>query len=869
MKNILILWGTAPIDGKVEAIRCSISKMSVTAQGSVAHDHFEVAGENDGLLIAVDNIAAENGICPALVTIRSQVNPFTFKVSDVTRSCPIYIPEYNVIVTEGDDTRTYAVIKQEILNRNQKTILQKIESEPEENFRTAAASTINNPCPTWLGVSRDVRLFEVGFRSSAPGSHWPCDGINVNQHYTTNIRYEYTIGRGVGPVDNLKRGLEDSYLPIVNSEFTEGDITYSAQFFATLERSALKMENISGTHYLVADSISIGRTLTPEQEKEKDALWADEMTPDEETVLYMKVTAENKTGTPKYSWLRLPQPVGTQMTYDPETGFEKMEDGNVCMVALAEDGSIGQVEIAKLIQPGEKATFYFLIPHSPLSEERAKALAQQDYNTRLNECKAFWQKKLDETMQISLPEKRIENMMKAGLFHLDLICYGKEPAGVLAPEIGVYSAIGSESSPIIQYLSSCGATKTAQRALDFFYAKQHEDGFMQNFGGYKIENGAVLWTTYLYMLYSNDLAWIKSRKEQILKACNYLLDWIERNKKDELKEKGYGMLDGQVADPTDPFHSYMLNAYAYAGLVGTSKMMEKIGCSDSEKIANAAAELKENILKTLARGLADAPVIPLSNGCWCPSISPWPESTGPVALYIDGGTVFTHGTITARDACLGAMYLLYMDVVDKDSVYYDFIMNSYSELFFERHVAYSQPFYSQHGLVNLKRNEKKAFLKEFYNSFSALADKETYTFWEHLCHVSPHKTHEEGWFLMKCRNMLYSEELDEADNKLLIMPGVPSEWLLTGEPILLKGANSYYGPLSYCLTHTLPCKKLSLSLSLEPYTAGYPKVIIKLPLPANMAIDSVSIGTVAEGTNDIIIDNFNGNISLDITLKDC
>ena len=122
---------------------------------------------------------------------------------------------------------------------------------------------------------------------------------------------------------------------------------------------------------------------------------------------------------------------------------------------------------------------------------------------------------------------------------------------------------------------------------------------------------------------------------------------------------------------------------------------------------------------------------------------------------------------------------------------------------------------------------------------------------------------------MKCRNMLYSEELDEADNKLLIMPGVPSEWLLTGEPILLKGANSYYGPLSYCLTHTLPCKKLSLSLSLEPYTAGYPKVIIKLPLPANMAIDSVSIGTVAEGTNDIIIDNFNGNISLDITLKDC
>jgi hypothetical protein len=49
----------------------------------------------------------------------------------------------------------------------------------------------------------------------------------------------------------------------------------------------------------------------------------------------------------------------------------------------------------------------------------------------------------------------------------------------------------------------------------------------------------------------------------------------------------------------------------------------------------------------------------------------------------------------------------------------------------------------------------KPFLKTYYNPFSALADRETYTFWEHLYKVSVHKTHEEAWFLMETRWMLY------------------------------------------------------------------------------------------------------------------
>ena len=58
----------------------------------------------------------------------------------------------------------------------------------------------------------------------------------------------------------------------------------------------------------------------------------------------------------------------------------------------------------------------------------------------------------------------------------------------------------------------------------------------------------------------------------------------------------------------------------------------------------------------------------------------------------------------------------------------------------------------------MRRGEAAAFIKAYYNGFAGLADRETYTFWEHHNLVSPHKTHEEAWFLMQTRWMLWTED---------------------------------------------------------------------------------------------------------------
>ena len=120
------------------------------------------------------------------------------------------------------------------------------------------------------------------------------------------------------------------------------------------------------------------------------------------------------------------------------------------------------------------------------------------------------------------------------------------------------------------------------------------------------------------------------------------------------------------------------------------------------------------------------------------------------------------------------------------------MLKYHSELFFQNNSTFSQPYYSRHNWVQLKRNLVKPFLKTYYNTFSALSDRDTYTFWEHFYHVSPHKTHEEAWFLMETRWMLYIEE----GKTLNLLSGIPRKWMEEGKSIELKNAASYFGLFS-------------------------------------------------------------------------
>lgn len=752
---------------------------------------------------------------PAVVTVTADEDAYSFVPAQVTREYPVYLPCYGAAVTLPDDGRDYAEIAREIAGRGLKTQLEKIEEAPEETYKSACQRAENRTVETFLGTGRDMRIFSMGFRDKAitpdcvelldwiqPRNAGTCKGIG--RYDKEKITYRYMVGKGIGMQRNIKRWLEDDRLPILHARIVDDDIHYHVTAFVSLTENSLTRENLHGTHFLVADSFGAGCMQTADQqeitaaEREKPAV--------DNTALFIRIEAVNTADTPQYAFMKWFEPNGTfapsnqlnkvKFSYDREKGFGKLENGEVFCVAKLDNQPMICTESAVLVYPGKPVCFDGVLPHGSIGEDAAEKLTALDFSDKYQECRRFWEETLAEAAAVWVPEKVISDNISAGLLHMDLITYGEEPAGPVAPSIGEYCPIGTESAPIIQAYDSMGMHQLAKRSIDYFLKKQHADGFIQNFGGYMLETGAVLWTIGEHYRYTRDAAWAREIEAQVLKSCRYLKEWMEQNKTDQLHGNGYGMLRGKVADPEDEERVFMLNGYAYLGLSRAAEMLADIRSPQAAEVFAQAQELKGYIRDGFQKALSDAIAVPLSNGTWCPAVAPWVGINGPVCLHMNVDQAFTHGSINLRDSLLGPLHLVFQEVLAPDEPAVDLLLDYHTELFFTNNAAYSQPYYSVHPWVHLKRGEVKAFLKAYYNTLAGMQDRETKTFLEHSFTVtSPHKTHEEAWYLMQTRWMLYLEEADT----LKLFPGVPEAWYESGRTIAAERVGSYFGHLSFRL----------------------------------------------------------------------
>jgi hypothetical protein len=185
--------------------------------------------------------------------------------------------------------------------------------------------------------------------------------------------------------------------------------------------------------------------------------------------------------------------------------------------------------------------------------------------------------------------------------------------------------------------------------------------------------------------------------------------------------------------------------------------------------------------------------VPLGDGTWAPSLGSWAEGTGPEALLTNTETVYSHATFMVRDGLLGPLYLVFQEVFEPDEQAADFLLSVTSDLLTQRNTGFSQPFYYRLDWVQLMQGKTRGFLKTYYNGLASLADRDTYTFHEHYFYVQPHKVHEEAWFLMQTRWMLWMERAETGGLDLL--PGIPRAWMEDGKAIELEKVASYFGPL--------------------------------------------------------------------------
>ncbi len=841
-KTIALEWNSGPVQAELTVIHGQLqSARIVNGKGRVSENGQIHADGPLRVECRITDAQLHPGAFATRLAVAGTPHAFTCFVRDINRDQPIFIPAYGIVVTESNDRRSYAEISEDITRRGLLSKAQRIELEPEETYEHACQGNRNLMCPTWLGLARDMRFFEVGYDPKY--GFWGY----VQPRYHSKLQAipesgdkGYAIGFVVGPGDSCRyditRCLEEGALPILRSTQREENVHYHLTAFCTLENRPLSANAVRGSEWAACYPNTGGNMLTPEERDElKDMLHAEMRAREEETVCVIRVEAVNMERTPHYAWFKgttfqgmllKPKEYLKLADYQSKTGFGFLESGRVFAIHRLNGAPMPEMEMAVLLQPGETAVFDMLIPHQPLPRERALKLVKLDVETHLDACRNFWRAKLSAAAAIHVPERAIKERIQAGLLHCDIAALGREPDGAVLATIGWYSPIGSESAPIIQFFDSMGWHRLAERALQFFINRQREDGFIQNFGGYQLETGPALWTMGEHYRYTRDDAWVRRIRPNLLKACEFLLQWRDRNKKAELRGKGYGLLDGKVADPQDFFHSFMLNGLSYLGIQRVAEMLVAIDPQASRRLAREARAFKRDIRAAFYEAMARSPVVPIGDGTWVPSAPPWTEYPGPVALYAEGGNWFTHGTFMGRDSMIGALYLVISEVLDANEPSVEFLLASNQALMTVRNAAFSQPYYCRHDYTHLKRGEVKAFLKTYYNQFSALQDRETYTFWEHYHHASQHKTHEEGWFLMQTRWMLWLEE----NATLNLLSGIPRAWLKDGQAIRVNNAASYFGPLTFMVESHLARNRIIAHVECDGKRK--PKtVIIRLPHP--------------------------------------
>ena len=204
--QIAIEWQNSKPVGFIEVLNGKLEQISISeGKGKINNDHFAFrSADFNRLEISFSDVRLNYGSGTTVVSVHSGDKSFSFFLRDVKGDFPIYIPEYNVIVCRSDDKRSYTEIENAIRGRSLQTNLQKTEDEPEESFDSASVYTRNQTCPTWLGISRDIRIFEI----STPQEmdmivpRMASSSMSLPESNSTNVTYGYMAGRGQGVENN-------------------------------------------------------------------------------------------------------------------------------------------------------------------------------------------------------------------------------------------------------------------------------------------------------------------------------------------------------------------------------------------------------------------------------------------------------------------------------------------------------------------------------------------------------------------------------------------------------------------------------------------------------------------------------------------
>ncbi len=718
----------------------------------------------------------------------------------LTNDC-VWAPDFGLFATRVPAPTTLAKYKRSIAGR--KTMLQRVREVPDQTLahaREVLLDPLSNNDPLMLSLACDNAKFITRREGTVSWDSF-------------ELRPTFGSGENVG----LTRHLDDRWMPMPITQVEEKGVRYTQRtFVAPFDGKSLGVVELSAG--------SIG----------------------------------GKRATAQLSLTLLETRESTQqpLAFEPAPGgLAVVRDGNLLAFVAGpvtlEPG--GAVTLNTDLAPGASAHCVVYLPRWPMKPADAASLTSA---ADLAEAtKDYWRRTLAPALQITVPDPLITDLYAASQVHLLIAARNEQDGALVVPWIAsdTYGPLDTEAQACILAFDVLGYDDIARRSLDYFLTRYNDRGALAN--GYTLMGtGQNLWTVGEHYGLTADREWLTKVAPRLDLACRWINE--QRAKTMRLDPSGakvpeYGLAPpGVIADWGRYALYFYINGYYCAGLKSIADALSDAGHPDAPALEKAAADFRADILRAWRYNQERMPVLPLRDGTWVPAT--------PSSLYAFGlSKSFYRGVgPVGHDVEVGGNHLLELGFFDPHSRQADWTANYLEDVwFFIPGLAYYpgdemekdwltyggfaklQPYYTRYADVLAQRDEVKAFVRNYFNSFLPTLSLETLAMWEHFHTVGAWcKTHEIAWMLEQTRTMMVMERGDE----LWLAPFVTNNWLRDGMVVAASQAPTRFGPVAYRITSHVADRYIEAEVT-PPLRRSPKQIVLRLRHPEGKPMKSVTV----------------------------
>jgi hypothetical protein len=533
---------------------------------------------------------------------------------------------------------------------------------------------------------------------------------------------------------------------------------------------------------------------------------------------------------------------------------------------LRRGGMYGPVAVCGVVPPGERRTiavcgvfdFQGMVhwKAEPVKVEAAELLAR-DWKTDEAAAIAEWKKLAERVGRIKTPDETLNRMLVKGMLDGHELTKRWNGRHIAIDSVCYRCQWDDTSMKWFYALDLMGDHATTAALFETVFARQGQrkpagtrtrEGCFTDVTNIERDgsdaswascNGWALWAFAQHARLADDKAWLKSHKQKILDGY----EWIRRERafsKEKPDNPCAGLVEGKfVCDMPDEwgpggvgFFTYT-DAINYMGMHEMGLLMKEWGYEEAEGMLREAESYRRDIIAAVDR-LTDKKTDP-----W---FVPWDLSAPKLDhAYFNG-------------VC-GPINLAYAGVLPRNDERIDHVIRwniGKTHHGSPERSATANMFYSQDlAITLLELGREEEFLRMFYTILASNVSPDTLTTYEWWNNTQPH-LHSVSSMIRMARTML----IQERDDALYLLQGVPRRWLEQGKKIEIVELPTNYGAISMTTSSDLDHGKIAIDLK-TPDRLGDSPLRLKLRLPGKQKMVGVLV-------NDRVHSDFEGEW---ITLK--